>query len=365
MASRRLEAMTGPVRALHITASRAARPPAARVIFCDGAVDATYREGVDLELSHWIPNATPPRYKASTSTEICLRFVEATEGSDHDLVINNHVDVDGVLSTFALLCPDVALRHRATLVQAAEMGDFWGWGDADAQHLFQALACLTATLRERAVDPLDIYKICYERVHAALGGARFDECEDGLAALDDCVRRIETGAIARTVLGDHVAHYVVPRSLASRAVAAALHVPGFCVPLSRAALLSPHARAKHDAQRAQLVSVETDDGHHHDLWLPGYTWAETVGWWRPPGITNTGSSNTHELRLAALDELVAELTALETARGRWALARRLTPFATLAGRGFPVVLSFLLDGAPAPSALRPETIAARLVRVFR
>jgi hypothetical protein len=362
--SGRLEAMTRPIRALHITASRAARPPAARVIFCDGGVDASYRDGIDLELSHWIPNKTPPRYKASTSTEIGIRFMESTGASDHDLVINNHVDVDGVLATFALLYPDVALRHRTTLVQAAEMGDFWGWGEPDAQHLFQALACLIVRLRERAVDPLEIYTQCYDCVHAVVGGARFDECADGLAALDDSVRRIDTSAIARSVIDAHVVHYAMPRSIASRALAAALHVPGFCVPLSRAALLPPQARAKHDAQRVQLVSVETDDGHHYDLWLPGYTWAETVDWWRPPGVTSTGCSNTHELRLSALDELVVELSQLETARGRWTVARTLTPFATLAGRGFPVVLSFLQGSSPAPSALRPDAIASRLVGVF-
>src|SRR5690349_21573541 len=296
------------MRALHITGSRVPRPPAERAIFCDGGVDASYREGVDLELSHWIPNATPAPYKASTSTEICLRFAEAGGLSAYDVVINDHVDVDGVLATFALLAPEVALRHRAALVQAAEMGDFWGWGEPDAQHLFQALALAIAELRGRAVDPLEMYTRCHERVHAVLAGARFDDCRDGLAALEDSVRGIESSAIARTVLGEHAVQYVVPRSIASGALAAALHVPGFCVPLSRAALLPPQARAKHDAQRVQLVSVETGEGAYHDLWLPGYTWAETVGWWRPPGVTNTGSSNDYQLQLAALDELVAALS---------------------------------------------------------
>lgn len=356
--------MNPPVRALHVTDSRAPRPWAARVIFCDGSADDTYRDGIDLELSHWIPNTTPQRYKASTSTEICFRFVESTRVCEHDLVINNHVDVDGVLATFVLLYPEVALRHRTAVVRAAEMGDFWSWGDRDAQHLFQALACLIARLRERGGDPLESYVLCHERVHVALAGARFEECGEGLAALHDSVRSIETGAIARTVLGERVVHYAIPRSIASCAPAAALHVPGFCVPLSRAGLLPPQARAKHDAQRVQLVSVETDHGHHYDLWLPGYTWAETRDWWRPPGVTSTGTSNVHELQLAALDELVAELTRLETARGRWTLARKLTPFAAVAGRGFPVVMSFLQDGAPAPSALSPGAIASRLVGVF-
>ena len=351
-------------RALHISGSKHPRPPAARVIFCDGGVDDTYRVGVDLELSHWIPNATPPQFKASTSTEICLRFAATPEAHDYGLVVNNHVDVDGVLSTFALLYPDVALRHAGVLVQAAEIGDFWGWGERDAQHLFQALACLITRLRELAVDPLEIYTACHARAHIALSGARFEECLDGLAALHETVRSIETGAIARIPIVEHVVHYAIPRALATRDLAAALHVPGFCVPLSRATLLSPYARAKHDHQRMQLISVATSDGHHYDLWYPGYTWAETIDWWRAPGVTSTGSSNTHDLCSPALDELVAELTRLETADGRWTLARKLTPFATLVGRGFPVVLSFLRGKSPAPSALRPEDIVSRLASAF-
>jgi hypothetical protein len=351
-------------RALHITGSQAPRPSSARVIFCDGGVDDTYRAGVDLELSHWIPNATPPQLKASTSTEICLRFAATPEVRDYGLVVNNHVDVDGVLSTFALLYPDVALRHARVLVQAAEIGDFWGWGERDALHLFQALACLITRLREDSVDPLEIYTACHERAHIALSGARFEECLDGLAALQEAVRSIETGAIARTPIAEHVVHYAIPRVLATRDLAAALHVPEFCVPLSRAALLSPYARAKRDGQCVQLISIATPEGHYYDLWYPGYTWAETVDCWRPPGVTSAGSSNVHDLRSPALDELVAELTRLETADGTWTLARRLTPFATLAGRGFPVVLSFLRDSSPAPSALRPEGVASLLARAF-
>jgi hypothetical protein len=352
------------VRALHITGSKAPRPAAARVIFCDGGIDDTYRFGVDVELSHWIPNATPLQFKASTSTEICLRFAATPEADDYGLVVNNHVDVDGVLSTFALLYPDVALRHADVLVQAAVIGDFWGWGERDAQHLFQALACLITRMRELAVDPLEIYTACHERVHIALSRARFEECLEGLTALDETVRSIETGAIARILIVERVVHYAIPRALATRDLAAALHVPGFCAPLSHATLLSPYARAKHDYQRMQLVSIAASDGHYYDLWYPGYTWAETVDCWRAPGVTSTGSSNTHDLGSPALNELVAELTRLETADGRWTLARRLTPFATLAGRGFPVVLSFLQDDLPVPSALQPADIASRLSRAF-
>ena len=51
---------------LYITRSRHPRPAATRVAFCDGGVDASYRDGMDIELSHWIPNRTPAAFKASS-----------------------------------------------------------------------------------------------------------------------------------------------------------------------------------------------------------------------------------------------------------------------------------------------------------
>jgi hypothetical protein len=111
----------------HIEGSRRPRPASARTIHCDGSAGAGFRSGVDLELSHWLPNRTPPRYKADSSTEICLNFAAAGEAIGAcDLALNNHVDVDGVLSLFSVVAPSLALAHRATLVQAAESGDFLG-----------------------------------------------------------------------------------------------------------------------------------------------------------------------------------------------------------------------------------------------
>src|SRR5262245_14716036 len=97
-------------RVFHIEGSRTPRPSARRVIYCDGGTDEQFREGVDLELSHWIPNRTPDRFKADTSTEICLRFVASAE-QDFDLVVNNHLDVDGMLAVFTLTADTWALPH--------------------------------------------------------------------------------------------------------------------------------------------------------------------------------------------------------------------------------------------------------------
>ena len=349
---------------LHISGGALARPAAARVIFCDGGVDDTYREGVDLELSHWIPNRTPAAFKADTSTEICVRFVQAGNHEDYDLVVNNHVDVDGVLSTFVLIHPEPALRHRATLIQAAQMGDFGDWGEAAAQRLFQGLICLIDDLRRRGTASHEIYLRCFARTHEVLAGRQFAECEAGLQALNSSVELIDTGAIAREPVSGHFTHYRVPRRLADGNIERALYVPPFNEPLSAKALLHQQARARLDGDGVHLVSVETAAGWYYDLWYPGYTWADTVTRWRPPGVRSTGSSNVHELRHAALDMAVRSLDEASIGRGRWSLARRLSPFAALPGRNFPVVLGFMEDDRSIPSAQTPDDVLGVLAPAF-
>jgi hypothetical protein len=352
------------LKALHISGSSHLRPAAERVIFCDGGVDASYRDGIDLELSHWIPNRTPASLKADTSTGICFNFIEAgdNEHYDFDLVINNHVDVDGVLSTFVLLHPEFASEHRRVIIETAEIGDFWGWGDSDAQRLYHGLATLMQDLRKAGVDFQNIYRQCYELTLSMLSGHQPDD-DEGQAALDvlaESVARIKVGTIARTLINPRLVHYAIPRLLASADIAAALTIPPFNTPFAANALLLPNVRACFDRERVALVSIETAGGWYYDLWYPGYCWADTPTLWRPPGLYHTGSSNTHRLASAGLSVAVIDLQELETAAGRWTLAGEFSPFASIGGRNFPVVLSFLQAGRPVPSALPPATVTAIL-----
>jgi hypothetical protein len=350
-------------RNFHILDSRTPRPSARDVIYCDGGTDDQFREGVDLQLSHWIPNQTPAQFKADTSTEICLNFV-ASGDQRFDLVVNNHVDVDGLLAVFALVAGAWALPHRRTLTQAAEMGDFWAWGEPPAQALFQTLTVLIRKLQSEKADPSAIYLRCFDHVFAFLSGEASVPEEPGLAALSESVLLVERGDVARRVLGEHFAHYVIPWRLGGSDLARALRIPGFNAPLSSECLLLPQARARFDRERVHLVSVEAGAGWYYDLWFPGYAWADTPQSWRPPGLSALEDSNTHRLDHAALAEAVDELTRLERASGQWTLARGLTPFSTLEERGFPVVLSFLADDGPAPSSLEPELVAERLAKAY-
>jgi hypothetical protein len=350
-------------RRFHIQGSEAPRPPARAVIYCDGGTDQQFREEVDLELSHWIPNRTPERFGADTSTEICLSFVASGERG-FDLCVNNHADVDGVLSMFTLVHGGWALEHRRTLTQAAHMGDFWGWGEPPAQALFQTTTLLIRKLQSEKADGNALYQRCFDHVIAVLSGESTFDAEPGLTALRDSVALVERGDVAREVLGERFARYVIPRRLAGGDLARAMRVPSFNAALSAECLLWPQARARFDRERVQLVSVEAEAGWYHDLWYPGYAWADTPRSWRPSGLRAEGDSNTHVLDHPPLTDAVGELAGLERATGTWTLARGLTPFSSLEGRGFPVVLSFLANDAPAPSSLEPALVAERLATAF-
>jgi hypothetical protein len=135
-------------------------------------------------------------------------------------------------------------------------------------------------------------------------------------------------------------------------------------PLSRAGLLWPQARARRDFERVQLVSVGAQAGYYYDLWYPGYVWADTVTLWRTPGLKAAVGTNDHILDDPRLTAAVADLTHLETADGQWTLATRLSPFAGVPGRNFPVVLSFMRAGQPAVSGLPCEVVAGLLAPLF-
>ncbi len=348
-----------------INGSTVARPLARRTIYCDGSVDASYRAGADLELSHWIPNRTPPRYKADTSTGICLNFIEHAPDADaFDLVINNHVDIDGMLAVFVLITGAPVLAHRTTLVQTATMGDFWGWGEAAAQILFQALTLEKDRLIAEIRDPHEIYTQCFALTRRVLEGEPQPAANAGIGALAESLALIDQGTVMRTPVDARLVHYAIPLSLGESEPDRCMHVPSFNEALSRRSLLSPQARARTDAERVQLVSVETPAGWHYDLWFPGYVWADTATLWRPPGVVPSGDLHMQRLRHAPLASAVAALGALEANPGDWVMADRLSAFEAVNGRGFPVVVSFIRNGASAPSSIAPEIVAARLSGIF-
>ncbi|HEY6513347.1 MAG TPA: DUF6687 family protein [Burkholderiaceae bacterium] len=348
---------------VHLEGSRRPRPPSARTIYCDGSHDAAFRPGIDLELSHWVPNLTPARYKADTSTAICLRFVaDSSRERGFELAVNNHVDVDGTLALFVLSQPELALAHRTLLVQAAEMGDFQGWGEMPAQRLYQALVLQLHDPAHAQADPLERCERAFALVHAALEGAPLPQADAGIAALQRSLALLQSDQIERTALGERAVHFRFPAHVAASDLARCLAVPRFDADLATSVLLLPQARAKRDEQRLQLISVQAGEGWFHDLLYPGYCWAETPDRWRPPGLLL--GDGTYRLDHAPLHQAAAELNAAETRPGRWAVAESMSVFGGLAGRGFPVVLSLLHEGRAAASALAPQDVAQRLAALW-
>jgi hypothetical protein len=101
----------------------ASAPTGVTTISCDGRV-----EGTTLELTHWPGNETPDQYYADTSTEMALKFAkEPLENFENAVVLNNHYDTDGVLSVWACLEPQEAMKYEQLLKEGAEAGDFGEW----------------------------------------------------------------------------------------------------------------------------------------------------------------------------------------------------------------------------------------------
>ncbi len=330
-------------------------------IYVDGTRHGI-REDRDLELSHWNPSTTPELYQADSSTEIALNFLALGDLPEDGLVINNHLDVDGILSAFVLLRPDQALRHRERLVAVAETGDFWAWADPDNLGLYQSLVEILEAGQAAGRDETLIHHDCFEALPGLL--AR-DLATRVPASLLEAVWRLESGALRRRPLHRRFTAFEIPRACHRDDVEAALKVNGFNANLDDGSLLHMAARNRLDADRVQLVSVEAERGWHHDLCYPGYMWALTVDRWRAPGFWEGETSNTWYYRYAPLEKALARLQAREGGAGRWQSAEELTPFASVLGRAFPVVASFLGDDdLPAASSLPPELVARELLAAF-
>ncbi|MDF1661911.1 MAG: hypothetical protein P1V97_09065 [Planctomycetota bacterium] len=345
------------------------KPSSKRCIFADGSKDKDFRPGQDLELSHWVPNQTPEAYKADTSTEICLNYVAQSEDRDWDLAINNHTDVDGLLSIFALTQSELALQHRETVIGAAEMGDFFNYAPEDAQRLFQGLTLLMNRLSRDKENPQYIYECCLQEAQKILLGtpSQSSEIEKGLAALSASIDKIDSGAIARRQLHERFVSYEIPREFTKSPAESrrARKMPSFNALLDDSTLLLPQARNKYDRQRIQLVSVETERGFSHDLHYPAYSWAETPNSWRAPGLSITGSVNVYLYSHPQLIEALAVLNEQERGEGNWESIEKLTPFTTSLKRKYPIFASFMgIEGGVGWSSLSPELVGSTLAEAF-
>lgn len=344
------------INRFEIMTKESPRPSGEAIIFCDGTGGDWYEPKTDLELSHWRPNRTPIEYRAGTSTEICFRFLDSPRSGDWTVAVNNHVDVDGILSVYALVQSEHALKHRQVLIEAAEIGDFWEWGEPLAQRVFQGL-----TQMMQDGDARKVYDEAFLRIPGLIEGTdpSCEQIEESLAPLRRGKELVEEGNIPRTQLSDRLAHYVIPASVVGGNVDAALYVPGFNEAISSKMLLWPQVRAKWDRERVCIVSVEGKGGWYHGLWFPGYLWADTEGRWQVPGMNYPAGMDEYELDHAPLVEAFDVLQEPEANEGRWIFG------SAELGDLFPLVARFSgADGNWGVSSLSPQDVGEAMAVVF-
>jgi hypothetical protein len=354
------------IRDFEIVTSKSPRPAAERIVFCDGGGAHLFREETDLELSHWRPNRTPREYRAGTSTEICFRFLEDPRGGPWTVAVNNHLDVDGILSVYVLVHSAHTREHRKTIVAAAEMGDFWGWGEDAAQRLFQGLTLMMDAGRERGDDVRKIYEDAFARIPGLIEGSdpRTEAIEQSLAPLNRGMKRVEQRKIRRSLIGERLAHYIIPLDVAGDDECAA-YVPGFNEAISDKTVLWPQARARWDKERVCLVSTQRSPGWFHALWFPGYLWADTESLWQVPGMHYRDGMESYDLDLPPLTTALERLQTMERGVGLWTMAGGASPFHETLQSIFPVVSRFAdSNGAAAVSLLPPEDVGNALAGVF-
>lgn len=339
------------------------RPDAEHIIFCDGAGGSLFRPTMDLELSHWRPNCTPTEYRAGTSTEICYRFLGAPRPASWTVAVNNHVDVDGILSVYVLVHSDHALQHPRAIVEAADMGDFWGWGEPVAQRLFQGITLLM----RKGGGAKAVYDEAFCRIPGLIDGSdpQIAEIERSLTPLREQVELVEKGTVTCRQRDPRFAQYIIPMAVAGASDERAAYAPDFNEAISPKAALWPQVRARWDGERVCLVSAERPTGWFHDLCFPGYLWADTEGKWRVPGLTYHDGMSSYDISNTRLIAAFAHLQKRETARGRWSLGGKGLVFGEELQTRFPVVGRFVDDRElPAISQLRPDDVAAEFDGIF-
>ncbi len=348
----------------YIPISQTERPLSKRTIYVDGAADAEFREGRDLELSHWLPNRTENHYKSGTSTEICFNFLETAPGLSYDLVVNNHLDTDGLLSVFVLCYPTFALQHKETLCKAAKSGDFLAWSEGKALKLFQEGALLYKKLQKQKVTLQKTYEICFELIVRILNGQ--EDKTDVTSLLEDQFTLIEKGKIERQELTPRFVSYFVPRTLSKGRLQEFLQIPHFNEPFSERLAFWPQVRNRLDEEKVQLVAIESEKGIHYDLWYPGYVWADTKGLWRPRGlIPPEKTEDNHLIDCPPFSKAIQKLNAMETGFCHWKWFSGIGLFDKKNPRKFPVVASTLWrENETKESHLPLETVAFAFQKIF-
>ncbi len=323
-----------------------------RIIFVDGQTRG-YRPSFDLELSHWVPNQTPKEYKKNTSTEICLEFVKNPRPEfENALIINNHLDVDGLLSVFVLQNPSLSLVHETILVDAARAGDFNADCSPTSMEFYLNL--------RKGLDSLLVMGVCDQQAFEAggqivkrlLDGHRLPEAAADLSWLLDQEALLNT----RIYQGNRLCAFYFPMDLQMQYPDRVCKViPKFDTGVIRSELLPRYLRNREDLERFKLMIWEGPGGLYYQLLIPEYTWAETPDYYNLFGKQSLGvnrfSFDTKELQSAFL-----QLQEMEKNIGIWKIQTQIQPFSGEGDLKFPAFAGFLNGFTLTTSSIKSDQV---------
>jgi hypothetical protein len=308
-----------------------------------------------LHFSHWQGNETPTELKADTSTEIALKLMASTRRDELtggiELVTNNHFDTDGVLSVWTLLEGGRALALRASLIAAAEAGDFSEFRTPDGVRASlviqgsdqpvpneQILSPLANHLAGKIVtDEAEAYRLVLPEVQRVL--TRTHDYEPLWRAM---WQRIES-AMESFERGRANVEEIRDAKLSVITLAPEIFGPQGFDPSQHGAPLTAISGHAHGQLFLIATPASSGGGWFYRVDYPYYSWAETVV--RP------------RIRRQNLSQVMNELNELEGAEaaGRWRVdSNELASAAKYLDR----------SGALAVSKLKPEAVADLLRRAL-
>jgi uncharacterized protein DUF6687 len=288
-----------------------------------------------LNVSHWPGNRTPAHLKADTSTEMTLKLARDPGRGGWlkgvSIVTNNHFDTDGLLSVFAVLRPEEALRHEKAMVQAARTGDFGEWTTPEALKLDSVVTAYDDERRSpiaseiRGRPEYERYQIIYERL---------------LSALPEL---LTAAAAHKELWSDRLQGYMRSMMRIKDVARIREHDVARLTVIETGEPLDEMARFNVARHHRVLTATRTAEGFVYEMAFQIFSWFDTV---TPPrgsrfDLTDTGR----------------ELDRLETGgAGRWTY----TGDDSLESRLYRTSP----DGNPVASTLPIETVESLLLRVF-
>lgn len=120
-------------------------------------VDGAPRNNTSMVLSHWPISPTPIELWRDLSAEIVCAYLldEKTWDLSTDIVTNDHLDIDGLISLYFLTNPERALERADFLVDVARVGDFGVIRSSEAGEVAWILGALIQAPELAVVDLVD------------------------------------------------------------------------------------------------------------------------------------------------------------------------------------------------------------------